>query len=299
MNKPFKTIYLDADGVLVDFMNPAIKRLNKIHNARVTVADVQRQGHSLATLWGLTTREFEEEFRDDEFWENLPIYAWTPALVYWALKNADEVKILTRPMDNFTDAIRHARYQSFYNRLGLQTIFSVRKSVYASSRVLLIDDLPENVDSFRAAGGHAVLWPAEWHLKGVGLSQRQYPKAFIEALVADAISKAKQGNQSSPAQSQPHPIASQKPASAWLSAAIAATSGDRQRDYGHPHENFTKIAQAWSIIFGVEVSIAQVAQAMIMMKVCRDLNTHKDDNWVDIVGYALAYEQAKQKEDSQ
>ena len=42
----------------------------------------------------------------------------------------------------------------------------------------------------------------------------------------------------------------------------------------------------WSIIFENEVTPNQVALAMIALKITRQMNTNKRDNWVDIAGYA-------------
>lgn len=71
-----------------------------------------------------------------------------------------------------------------------------------------------------------------------------------------------------------------------LREAERIINGSRAEDYGDVTENFKKIADGWSVIFGVEVSPRQVGHAMIWLKTCRDLNTPKRDNLVDIAGYA-------------
>jgi len=69
--------------------------------------------------------------------------------------------------------------------------------------------------------------------------------------------------------------------------AIQLVGGDRNRAYAHPAINFARIARLWEPIFGCPVTPAQVALAMIQVKVSREINAHKRDNLVDLVGYCL------------
>lgn len=72
-----------------------------------------------------------------------------------------------------------------------------------------------------------------------------------------------------------------------LNEAADLIDGDRNDVYGDPIEDFSRIARYWSILFGVEVTPEQVAQAMILMKVSRlEVGVAKRDTWVDIAGYA-------------
>ena len=60
----------------------------------------------------------------------------------------------------------------------------------------------------------------------------------------------------------------------------------RREGYGSPETNFQNIATMWSVIFNIDVSPRQVAQAMIALKLCRDINKADYDNMLDIAGYA-------------
>ncbi len=78
----------------------------------------------------------------------------------------------------------------------------------------------------------------------------------------------------------------------WLDTALQLTSSDRQRDYGRPLLNFLRIAIGWTLQLstvlkpGAIVHPVHVARLMIEMKLVRDMNTFKDDNWIDTMGYA-------------
>lgn len=62
---------------------------------------------------------------------------------------------------------------------------------------------------------------------------------------------------------------------------------ERQAVYGNPTASLTNIAQRWSITLGIEISAAQVALAMIDLKLARLKQTPAHlDSILDIAGYA-------------
>lgn len=76
-----------------------------------------------------------------------------------------------------------------------------------------------------------------------------------------------------------------------LDTAKRLTSSDRQKDYGHPKDNFKRIADLWNAYLinrknpETEISIEDVAWMMVLLKIARDLNKPTLDNLVDSVGY--------------
>lgn len=78
------------------------------------------------------------------------------------------------------------------------------------------------------------------------------------------------------------------PRVAALREAAGLISGDRDKQYGGPEENFTRIAKIWSVILGQEVLAEDVAMMMIGLKVARYAakSGFQPDTWVDIAGYA-------------
>jgi len=89
-----------------------------------------------------------------------------------------------------------------------------------------------------------------------------------------------------------------------LTEALEATSGDRRRDYDHALPNHQRIAFYWNAhlrAIGVlgknaEISPADVAMMMILLKVARQAKTPKRDNLVDIAGYARCVAQIEEME---
>lgn len=63
-------------------------------------------------------------------------------------------------------------------------------------------------------------------------------------------------------------------------------NGPRAKEYGDAHENHARIAQMWSVLLDKPVTIQQVYQCMVAVKLARLVVTpDHEDSWVDICGY--------------
>ena len=81
-----------------------------------------------------------------------------------------------------------------------------------------------------------------------------------------------------------------------LREAAKIISGDRNKQYGGPEDNFTNIAKVWSVLFKREFTTEDVAMAMVGLKVARYAanSGFQPDTWIDIAGYAgCGYEVGK------
>jgi hypothetical protein len=72
-----------------------------------------------------------------------------------------------------------------------------------------------------------------------------------------------------------------------LDEAKNLVNGSRAKDYGDAYENHERVAQLWGTILGQDVSVSQVYQCLMALKLARLIvsPTHTD-SWVDIAGYA-------------
>ena len=82
-----------------------------------------------------------------------------------------------------------------------------------------------------------------------------------------------------------------------LDSALKCVNGDRDQQYGSPENSFKTIAEYWmsyleaagSVPDGVEVYIRprDVAAMLSLLKIARiATGAYKDDNWIDLAGYA-------------
>lgn len=72
-----------------------------------------------------------------------------------------------------------------------------------------------------------------------------------------------------------------------LDEARSVVCGDRQRDYGDARDNFKRIAALWGAVLDLDISPADVALCLALLKVSRLAHQGGHwDSWVDLAGYA-------------
>jgi hypothetical protein len=72
-----------------------------------------------------------------------------------------------------------------------------------------------------------------------------------------------------------------------LDEAKRLINTDRQKDYGRPEINHTRIANLWSAFLETDITPAQVAMCMSLVKVARLIESPKHlDSYVDMAAYA-------------
>jgi hypothetical protein len=70
-----------------------------------------------------------------------------------------------------------------------------------------------------------------------------------------------------------------------LEEADRLVQGKRSEEYGSPEDNHDRIAALWSVLFDKEITARQVALAMVLVKVAREVHAPKRDNLVDGAAY--------------
>ena len=72
-----------------------------------------------------------------------------------------------------------------------------------------------------------------------------------------------------------------------LDEAKRLINNDRQKDYGRPEINHTRIANLWSAFLETDITPAQVAMCMSLVKVARLIESPKHlDSYVDMAACA-------------
>lgn len=77
-----------------------------------------------------------------------------------------------------------------------------------------------------------------------------------------------------------------------LSEAAGLITGDRNKTYGSPTQNFQDTADVWNVLLrhklrdGEKITAGEVAMFMAALKLVRMVAQPKKDNWLDLAGYA-------------
>lgn len=147
-------ILLDCDGVLADFVSGALKAHDRpeAHDDWV-IWDYFRS-------WCPSEEAFWKPLRGAAFWFGLQAYPWAGEL----LKLFPQSAIVTAP--NLDPTCIQGKLDWLRAHFGIhqdRIVLTAAKHLLAHPASLLVDDKPDNVDAFRKAGGHAVLFPQPWN----------------------------------------------------------------------------------------------------------------------------------------
>ena len=75
-----------------------------------------------------------------------------------------------------------------------------------------------------------------------------------------------------------------------LDTAKDLTHGDRNKNYGSPMTNHQRIAKLWSVWVETEITPAQAAMCLALVKVARLIETPQhEDSPIDLAAYAAIY----------
>lgn len=163
------TIFLDMDGVIVNFVKGVARLLN------INYADFM--ANWIDGVYQIESHPFLQQMdrktsiyallnqQPADFWENLEMTYEASELLKFITSNFQKVYILSTP---FTSAASHAgKYKWIVkNNTGIvkkNYIFTKHKHLLANPNAVLIDDKDKNYEAFLYAGGEAILYPQRWN----------------------------------------------------------------------------------------------------------------------------------------
>jgi hypothetical protein len=79
---------------------------------------------------------------------------------------------------------------------------------------------------------------------------------------------------------------------ALASEAVATMMGERMATHGKPEDTLARIAQMWSGYIGADISVTDVAQMMVLLKIARARcgAGYDRDHYLDAIAYTLLAE---------
>lgn len=124
------------------------------------------------------------------------------------------------------------------------------------------------------------VWNADGDEYCAGCSQSRYQETPVggDAIIRSAIDRL-EGEKPTPREE-------------LLAEASALITGDRNKTYGSPTQNFQDTAEIWTALLrhklapGEAIQPGEVAMLMVALKLARMKAQPKRDNWTDVAGYA-------------
>jgi len=180
MKEMIKTIFLDMDGVITDFVGGVCRALD-----RPNPYPEETRDYTFWNAWPDIATKDVDAICYQVFWHNLE---WVDdgrdtLRAIKATLGLEKVYLLTMPMPNLESASGKMMWINdnlpIYLSRTIITTREVPKAFLARPDALLIDDKDENVEEFRTAGGNAILVPRPWN------------KAFKDSDVASQIVRKK------------------------------------------------------------------------------------------------------------
>lgn len=143
---------------------------------------------------------------------------------------------------------------------------------------ILIDDAVHNIEPWLATGRPAVLFDRPWnrYWERTDLAPRVFRWDEVPAAVQQQLEEH------------------EKIETVLEEAGRIVDRGARQQDYGHPSENYAALAAMVNALLGRKlkepVDPMDTLRFMVGLKLVRDANRSKRDNWTDTAGYARVAE---------
>ncbi len=169
MIKKNLTIFLDLDGVLVNFIGAVEDLLG------VDLKDLDSR--SMGKYLGISDQEIWEEINNDgsRFWSQAELYPWAQETLDICYNTTPDLFLATSP-SNHPSCVK-GKHELILNKMPKELhrrfFLGPHKERFAKDHnTILIDDSDKNCKAFRDAGGTAIVFPQLWNSAADHVSNR-------------------------------------------------------------------------------------------------------------------------------
>lgn len=157
------TTFLDLDGVCVAW----IEAVYALYDEPVPPGPMSYEqagepgGRSADEVWDRINA------LGSDWWRDLPVYPWFPALLKGLRGLGPQVVVLTSPCTEGHSA--KGKVQWMRRHIGgdfRNYVITSQKHLLAHPRAVLVDDSDEKLEKFAAHGGSPVVFPRQWNSGG-------------------------------------------------------------------------------------------------------------------------------------
>lgn len=165
MENGFSKVYVDMDGVLVDFIGPALKKLGIVMPPHLW----PKGEWDISKVTGIPSEEVWNTIDEPgtDFW--LQLQAYSPDTIHWFRGLQVQFGVKNVIVCSYPTTARCFHQKSHWINMWLDhavpriMMRGCDKALLARPGVLLIDDNEKNTAEFVAAGGSAILFPRRWN----------------------------------------------------------------------------------------------------------------------------------------
>jgi len=156
--------FLDLDGVLLDFITPALA----LHGVEDLYSREEAKGvFQIETILGISAKEFWSRIDSKEdFWHSLRPTREADRIVHLMEETfgVDNIAILTAPSLS-PECVPGKRYcvKKYFPQFSSRIIFTGAKEFLSGPGRFLVDDRDSNVENWRENGGGACLINRQWN----------------------------------------------------------------------------------------------------------------------------------------
>ena len=179
-------IYLDLDGVCIDFMASALEIQGYDPKTIFSKWKTTQPGELFPTL-SIEKKPIEfftdKALETETFWRELKAYEWFSYL-YTELKSFGNVMFLSAP-SGAPGCLsgKHHWLKDYFGASFSEYIFTKHKDRLAHEKAILIDDMAFNVSAFESRGGTAFLFPRVWNELHAIYEPTEYVLSNVKRLI--------------------------------------------------------------------------------------------------------------------
>ena len=167
----FKYIYLDMDGVIVDFIGGVERVFGKPKEPPTCWNFGKWYGLSERVMWNILQPAHDRN-QIREFWTGLRMYPWATSLITELEQFNIKILLTTTPSKApESSSGKMAWIDTHMYKYSRSFIITPIKEALSKDGIL-IDDSESNVDKFRKEDGTAILFPQPWNCHGVEQDNR-------------------------------------------------------------------------------------------------------------------------------
>lgn len=182
-------VFLDLDGVLVDFFGAALRT----HGRPELIDSYPAEQYEIHEVLSISKTQFWKPMSDAVWWTDLAPYPWFDELlaIVRRMPRSGGFSVATSPSHAPGSAAGKVQWmQKHFGREFRDYMIGPQKHRLAQPGAVLIDDNDENIAKFTESGGQAILFPQPWNAMHGEHRTAEEKMRYVEGRLAAIVEEA-------------------------------------------------------------------------------------------------------------